>query len=305
MNLYVYEINVPEAILANDIQKPMYSSMLNVNVATKDNEPYDYFLVPVMFLTEPLEKDQDYFCLNTYIDSLQYFKQFPEKHVFLLNSDFKMLSALDNYNIKVFCNSCYESDDNIYPLPFFIQEGFETLIKDKDISQADYDINFQGCNLTNSHVRNAMVCKMGQYKELYKIYLEVQNKYFYCIDMKHDDRQLEKTRYYNNIIDSKFVLCPRGTGSTSARFFETIWFGRIPILIADDTKLPLEHIIPWNNLIIKVSEKDMDIHEKIQDFLNTKDIEQISLELKTLATRYFDIKKIPELIKLELKEKQI
>lgn len=302
MNLYIYEQNIPESILLNDIQKPMYCSKFNIKAATKDNEPYDYFLVPVIFLTEKLEKDKDYFYLNTYIDSLKYFKEFPEKHIFLLNSDFKMLSALDKYNIKVFCNSCYKSEDNIYPLPFFIQEGFEPLIKDKDISQANYDINFQGCDLTNNHVRNAMICKIRQYKELYKIYLEITNRYFYSINMQHDERQLEKTRYYTNIIDSKFVLCPRGTGSTSARFFETIWFGRIPVLIADDTKLPLEHIIPWNNLIVKVSEKDMDIHEKIQDFLNTKDIEQISLELKTLATRYFDIKKIPELIKLELEK---
>jgi hypothetical protein len=300
MNLYIYKINVPESVLVNDIQKLMYSSALNVNVATKDNEPYDYFLVPVMFLTESLEKDQDYFCLNTYIDSLEYFKELPEKHVFLLNSDFKMLSILDKYNIKVFCNSCYKSDDNIYPLPFFIQEDFEPLIKNKDILQADYDINFQGCNLTHSHIRDAMVCKIDHYKELYKIYLEVQNKYFYCINMEYDERKLEKIRYYTNIINSKFVLCPRGTGSTSARFFETIWFGRIPVLIADDTKLPLEHIIPWNDLIIRVPEKTMNIHEKIQDFLNTKNIEQISLELKTLARQYFDRKKIPELIKLEL-----
>jgi hypothetical protein len=41
-----------------------------------------------------------------------------------------------------------------------------------------------------------------------------------------------RRRYLENLNDSQFILCPRGVGLNSIRFFEALRMGRIPVLIA-------------------------------------------------------------------------
>lgn len=45
-------------------------------------------------------------------------------------------------------------------------------------------------------------------------------------------RDLERA-YLDSILDVKFVLCPRGRGSSSYRVFETMALGRVPVIISD------------------------------------------------------------------------
>lgn len=59
--------------------------------------------------------------------------------------------------------------------------------------------------------------------------------------------------YYENMFHSDYILCLRGAGNFSVRFFETLMLGRIPILIDTDVKLvDLEMGDNWNNHIFKV-----------------------------------------------------
>jgi hypothetical protein len=53
---------------------------------------------------------------------------------------------------------------------------------------------------------------------------------------------------------SRFVLCPRGRGLNSRRFFEALSHGRVPILYANAAKLPLEGRIRWEDFIVRVPE---------------------------------------------------
>lgn len=46
---------------------------------------------------------------------------------------------------------------------------------------------------------------------------------------KHDYR----SRYIDSIHKSKFVLCPRGRGTASVRFYEVLRAGRVPVVISD------------------------------------------------------------------------
>jgi len=46
--------------------------------------------------------------------------------------------------------------------------------------------------------------------------------------------EAEKQAYVEEIIDSKFVLCPRGQSTTSIRLFETMQLGRVPIILSDE-----------------------------------------------------------------------
>ncbi len=61
--------------------------------------------------------------------------------------------------------------------------------------------------------------------------------------------------YVNEIKQSKFVLCPRGTGPSSFRLFEAMELSRCPVIISDDwLRIPG---IPWDECAIFVKERDV------------------------------------------------
>lgn len=86
-----------------------------------------------------------------------------------------------------------------------------------------------------------------------------------------------KREFYSNMIENKYTFCMRGNGNFSYRFYESLCFGRVPIVINTDTILPLENIINWNNYIIMI---------------NFDEIEKLP---EIIASRNFDLKKNKEL----------
>lgn len=68
-----------------------------------------------------------------------------------------------------------------------------------------------------------------------------------------DDQR--RTRYAEVLADSKFVLCPRGTGTSSIRLFETLAAGRVPVVISDDWVPPPGP--DWPSMTVRVAERDI------------------------------------------------
>lgn len=66
-----------------------------------------------------------------------------------------------------------------------------------------------------------------------------------------------RTEYVQNMMNSDFVLAPKGDANYSVRFFEALSFGRIPILIDTECCLPLEDTIDYSKCILRVSYKDL------------------------------------------------
>jgi hypothetical protein len=69
---------------------------------------------------------------------------------------------------------------------------------------------------------------------------------------KFDDM---KKRYVEVIFRSKFVLCPRGNGTSSFRLFETMQCGRVPVIIADSWVAP--EGIDWASCSVRVREAEI------------------------------------------------
>jgi hypothetical protein len=61
-----------------------------------------------------------------------------------------------------------------------------------------------------------------------------------------------KQEYAALMRSSKFILCPRGKGVSSIRFFETLKAGRVPVLISDSYVLPSK--IHWDRCCVSVPE---------------------------------------------------
>lgn len=69
-----------------------------------------------------------------------------------------------------------------------------------------------------------------------------------------DLQEAEKIEYQDVLARSRFSLCPRGTGPSTLRFWESLQAGAIPVLFGDDMVLP--EGIEWQNCIIQIKEQD-------------------------------------------------
>jgi hypothetical protein len=63
--------------------------------------------------------------------------------------------------------------------------------------------------------------------------------------------------FYSNIENNQYIICNRGRGNFSMRFYETLATGRVPVLVNTNIELPFSHIINWEDAIImKNRERD-------------------------------------------------
>jgi hypothetical protein len=95
---------------------------------------------------------------------------------------------------------------------------------------------------------------------------------------------LEKTtlEYYDNIKNSDFVLCVRGAGNFSVRFYETLMMGKIPVFVDTDCLLPFENHINWKKHVVWIEwENRKNIVKIVTDFYNEISAEDfITLQLE-------------------------
>ena len=66
------------------------------------------------------------------------------------------------------------------------------------------------------------------------------------------DDQEDVAAYKETVRDSKFVLCPRGVGTSSIRLFETMRMGRVPVILSDDWVPPEGPM--WEKFSVRIAE---------------------------------------------------
>lgn len=67
-------------------------------------------------------------------------------------------------------------------------------------------------------------------------------------------RERERREYQSVLARSRFSLCPRGSGPSTIRFWESLRAGAIPILLSDAMALPKIEGINWNDCMIQMPE---------------------------------------------------
>lgn len=75
--------------------------------------------------------------------------------------------------------------------------------------------------------------------------------------IKMDPEQSRK-EFIANIEGSDFILCAKGDGNFSYRFYETLCMGRIPLLLDTHCCLPLENEISYDDFVCRVPLSDID-----------------------------------------------
>jgi Exostosin family len=108
--------------------------------------------------------------------------------------------------------------------------------------------------------------------------------------------------FYNNLKNSDYIVCVRGAGNFSVRFYETLAMGRIPILINTDCALPLDNQVEWKKHVVwveynerhQVVQKVKQFHEALSkdDFIdlqhNNRTLWIERLTLKGFFKTFFD-----------------
>lgn len=61
---------------------------------------------------------------------------------------------------------------------------------------------------------------------------------------------LARREYLENLVEGDYVVCVRGGGNFSYRFYEALCCGRIPILVDTDCALPFAADIPWREHVV-------------------------------------------------------
>ncbi len=99
-----------------------------------------------------------------------------------------------------------------------------------------------------------------------------------------DHNAQEKSDYFDEIADSKFVLCPYGQGITSRRLFEVMEMGRCPVIFGDDWVPPSE--IAWGRCSIRLTDADA---ERLPEILAAResDAPELGRHARAAWERYF------------------
>lgn len=84
-----------------------------------------------------------------------------------------------------------------------------------------------------------------------------------------------RREYLESSANADFVLAPKGDGNYSNRFLKTLAFGRIPVLVDTDVVLPLEHMIDYSKIVVRVPmNRVRDTPKFVDDFYSALDEEQ-------------------------------
>ena len=310
MKFYVYdniEDFLPKEIADNVRLKKVftYKRLIVDGKEEKDPSKASYFIVPTLFLFDEFNKiEKSDLLMDKFCHHLPYWKRNKDRHIFLDQSDECVISPVLSSSI-LFTTTPSKTNPLHNALPFYPYKHEWLNVRallEKPFSSCKFDLFFKGCG-DNMDVRKKMIEYMPTYERNgFSTYVKTYSRYFWNQDISDKKKQEERIHYFDRMTDSKFVLCPRGKGTTSSRFFEAIYFGRIPVLISDNCKLPLEKKIDWNNLIVNADPLDLPIlHKKIYEFISKHDLVKVSDSLKRLSQEYFTLQTMFKMIRDTLK----
>lgn len=134
-----------------------------------------------------------------------------------------------------------------------------------------------------------------RYKSIKKIVNQIENNFVIIRNYpnasikNHEQFLIERKEYKDSISDSNIVLCPRGDGNQSQRFYETISAGRVPLI--PFTKIIYPKIIEKSDFLqdcaisFNLCEKHLDqrVLEFWQSFQNNKNY----LEFQTNVRSFY------------------
>lgn len=104
----------------------------------------------------------------------------------------------------------------------------------------------------------------------------------------HDQQVIAE--YEENMKASHYMLCDRGKGNFSMRFYQTLAFGRIPVLVNSDMLLPFADQIDWTRYAI-IERNSNRCVQRVLSTYESGDYLQMQQNCRELYEQYFSEKK--------------
>jgi hypothetical protein len=258
------------------IAKKPYEPASEISLVRYDNNSGEYFkLRKTNFLSDSnailVPTDLSYWYKNK--DYIKYLSELAAlKRVIIFNfSDFiPKINSLDRaIYIRPFLNPG-EKSENIVLAPYEIKPMYSARQ-----SHPIFKISFMGYvpkilsrrvlfGLKNSlnHpiisngaiIRRLMVFKMK--KSSLPNEIVVRKHFSGWVRDNSIERQKSYDEYEKLITESRYVLCPRGDGNQSIRFYEALSAGRVPVLLDSKMKLPSQELIDYSKITISLKLTD-------------------------------------------------
>ncbi len=111
--------------------------------------------------------------------------------------------------------------------------------------------SFQGAVISNPPLREAVVAGFSGCE---RTVCRVNDNYFHVLS--DEERQALSESYWQLLSEAQFSLCPRGDNCRSVRFYESLAAGCIPVVLANGAELPLQNLLPWDDVLVRVPEAD-------------------------------------------------
>ncbi|WP_310992278.1 exostosin domain-containing protein [Aequorivita marina] len=119
--------------------------------------------------------------------------------------------------------------------------------------------------IATTHLR-ASVLKKLQQSELVDTLFILRDEYRAGVTKKKDTHATTM-EFYDNLKNASYVVCVRGAGNFSIRFYETLAMGRIPVFINTDCALPFDDKLDWKKHVVWVEYNERHrVVEKVADF---------------------------------------
>lgn len=237
----------------SDVVDNIKTEELIYNQIKKIDFPVRYVAVPLAYSINKLGLPQ----VQNLIDDIE--NKYPEKKFYVCQHI--CVKDLNFYNNIVFTPHT-ESSDNFEFIPHY-NAIFEENPIVKRISDRNFNYSFIGD--VNTHQSRFEITKIKLDNSL----VESTGSWFFY--KNNQEQQILKKKYIDVLTDSKISLCPRGTGVSTLRLFESLSTGTVPIIF-NDLKLPneLKDSVYYKDMSLFISETkeiNVDFVQTMSDFI--------------------------------------
>lgn len=131
------------------------------------------------------------------------------------------------------------------------------------------------CGYINSYEKQGAAVNLAQSNKV-KMILKTRENFHGHVELAQ--RIQNRYEFVDIMKNSDYVVCARGGGNFSYRFYETLAFGKIPIFVNSDCVLPFDNIIDYKDFCVWIENKDIKNIDNIlveyhSKFTNTSFIE--------------------------------
>jgi len=102
-----------------------------------------------------------------------------------------------------------------------------------------------------------------------------------------------KREFINNIVNSDYTVCVRGSGNFSKRLYETLCCGRIPIFVNTDCVLPFDFKVDWKQYCVWIEEHEIpkigEIVAAFHDTLSPKEFIELQHKCRMFWLRWLTL----------------